>query len=237
MTTVFRSFLFNAAFYLWTAVLLVVLLPLLAAPQNVVLRAVSWWSESIVRLLRVTAGVRFEVRGREHIPEEPAIIASKHQSAWDTLIFFLLLPRPTVVTKKELFLIPFYSWFVWRTGMIGVDRAGGAEALKSMVRRAAAALKAGRSVIIFPEGTRTAPGTHRPYLPGVAALYGHLKVPVVPVAVNSGLFWGRRTFVKRPGTILLQFLPAIPPGLARDDFMAELERRIETATARLEAEA
>lgn len=237
MTTAFRSFLFNAAFYLWTAALAVLYLPLLLAPPSMILGAGTWWSKSVIRLLRVTAGLRFEVRGREHIPEEPAIIAAKHQSAWDTLIFLLLLPRPTLVTKKELFLIPFYGWFAWRAGMIGIDRAGGAGALKSLVGRAAAALKAGRSVIIFPEGTRTAPGTHRPYHPGVAALYGHLKAPVVPVAVNSGLFWGRRAFVKRPGTIVLQFLAAIPPGLARDEFMAELERRIETATARLEEEA
>ena len=237
MTTVFRSLLFNAAFFLWTAVLCVVCLPLLAAPQSVALRAGTWWSKGIVWLLGVVAGLRFEVRGREHIPVKPAIVASKHQSAWDTCIFFLLLHGPTLVTKKELFLIPFYGWLAWRAGMIGVDRKGRAGALKSMVRRAREALKAGRSVVIFPQGTRIAPGAHRPYLPGVAALYGDLQVPVVPVAVNSGLFWGRRAFVKRSGTILLQFLPAIPPGLARKDFMAELERRIETATARLEAEA
>ncbi len=237
MTTVFRSLLFNAALFLWMAVLCVVCLPLLAAPQSVALRAGTWWSKGIVWLLGVVAGLSFEVRGREHIPGKPAIVASKHQSAWDTFIFFLLLHGPTLVTKKELFFIPFYGWLAWRAGMIGVDRKGRAGALKSMVRRAREALKAGRSVVIFPQGTRIAPGAHRPYLPGVAALYGDLQVPVVPVAVNSGLFWGRRAFVKRSGTILLQFLPAIPPGLARKDFMAELERRIETATARLEAEA
>jgi 1-acyl-sn-glycerol-3-phosphate acyltransferase len=117
--------------------------------------------------------------------------------------------------------------------MIGIDRRAGPKALMSIVRRAKAALEAGHHVIIFPEGTRVAPYARRPYNPGVAALYAHSQASVVPVALNSGLFWGRRSFTKRAGTVTIEFLPAIPAGLDRDAFMAELETRIEAATHRL----
>ena len=231
-----RSALFNAVFFLWSAVLCFIYLPLLVLPERVMLRAGTWWSKSIVRILGLTAGTRFEIRGAENIPTGAAIFASKHQSAWDTLIYMTLLPGPVLVMKRELFRIPLYGWYARHAGMIGVDRRGGARALKHLIRRARSALKDGRPVVIFPQGTRTAPGVHKPYQAGVAALYRVLGQPIVPTAVNSGLYWGRRAFLKRPGTIVLEFLPAIPTGLDRDDFMAELERRIETATDRLVAE-
>lgn len=236
MMLVLRSALFNAVFFLWSAVLCVSYLPLLLLPERVMVRAGAWWSKSIISILRVTTGIVFELRRGENIPTEAAIFASKHQSAWDTLFYMILLPGPALVMKRELFRIPLYGWYARHAGMIGVDRRGGARALKHLIRGAKSALKGGRSVVIFPQGTRTAPGTRGPYQVGVAALYRGLDQPIVPVAVNSGLFWGRRAFLKRPGTILIEVLPAIPTGLDRDDFMAELERRIETATDRLVAE-
>ena len=135
--------------------------------------------------------------------------------------------------KKELLSIPLFGWFLKRAGMIAVDRKGGASALRSMARQATETLESGRSILIFPEGTRVAPGQTRPYQPGVAALYTQQKVPVVPVALNSGLFWGRRAFFKKPGTIVVQILPPIPPGLDRKAFMRDLESRIEPASAAL----
>jgi len=141
-----------------------------------------------------------------------------------------------VVIKRELLFVPLYGWYVRRAGAIAVDRRGGAGALKRMLADAQEAAKEGRRIAIFPEGTRTAIGARPPYHPGVAALYGKLGLPLVPVAVNSGLYWGRRSFVKRPGRIVLSFLDPIPPGLPRHEVMAELETRIETATAALEAE-
>ncbi len=236
MMLVLRSALFNAVFFLWSAVVCFSYLPLLVLPERVMLRAGTLWSKSIIRILGLIAGTGFEIRGGENIPTGAAIFASKHQSAWDTLIYMTVLPGPVLVVKRELFWIPLYGWYARHAGMIGVDRRGGARALKHLIRRARSALKGGRSVVIFPQGTRTAPGTREPYQVGVAALYRGLDQPIVPVAVNSGLFWGRRAFLKRPGTILIEVLPAIPAGLGRDDFMAELERRIETATDRLLAE-
>lgn len=236
MMLVLRSALFNAVFFLWSVVICLMYLPLFFFPERVMVRGGTWWSKSIIRILGLTVGTRFEIRGGENIPPGAAIFASKHQSAWDTLIYMTILPGPALVVKKELFRIPLYGWYARHAGMIGVDRRGGARALKHLIRRARSALKDGRPVVIFPQGTRTAPGVHKPYQAGVAALYRVLGRPVVPVAVNSGLFWGRRAFLKRPGTIVLEYLPAIPTGLDRNEFMAELERRIETATDRLVAE-
>jgi len=133
--------------------------------------------------------------------------------------------------------VPFYGWYAARAGSIAIDRGGRAAALRRMVAASRTASEEGRPIVIFPEGTRTAPGRHLPYQPGVAALYQALGVPLVPASVNSGLFWGRRSFLKRPGRITLEFLDPIPPGLPRRRLMPELERRIETATAALEREA
>ena len=232
-----RALLFNIAFYAVTALLGVAGLPLLFAPRPVVMRFGRFWARCVLALLGMIVGLDGEIRGRDRLPAGPAIIAMKHQSAWDTLILPIVLGDPAVVIKRELLLVPFYGWYARRAGSIAVDRKGGAGALRRMVAAAQRAAEAGRPVVIFPEGTRTAPGRRLVYQPGVAALYRALEVPVVPAAVNSGLFWGRRSFVKRPGRIVLEFLEPIAPGLPRREMMALLETRIESATAALEREA
>jgi 1-acyl-sn-glycerol-3-phosphate acyltransferase len=232
-----RALLFNGLFYAWTALCATLALPLLVAPRPVAVGVARLWSRTTVWLLATVVGLRHQVRGRENIPRQAAIFAVKHQSAWETVALLRLVSDPVYVLKRELIAIPIFGWHLARLGMIGVDRAAGAPALNALVRRAREALDRGRHVIIFPEGTRVAAGSHRAYHPGVAALYTMLKVPVVPVALNSGLFWGRRSFMKRAGTITVAFLPAIPPGLKRAKFMAELEARIEGASERLSAEA
>jgi 1-acyl-sn-glycerol-3-phosphate acyltransferase len=163
------------------------------------------------------------------------VIAMKHQSAWDTFAVPVLFPLPVMVIKRELGWIPFYGWYALKAGMIPIDRRGGAKALLRLVADCKKALAQNRPIMIFPEGTRSAVGTRVPYQAGVAALYSALGVPLVPVAVNSGLFWSRRTFLKRPGRIVVEILPAIAPGADRRAALAELERRIEDATARLVA--
>ena len=230
-----RALLFNLAFFLWTAVIGIYGLPVLLAPRRVVMRFGTMWSSVTLRLLAWTVGLRHEVRGRENLPEGPAIIAMKHQSAWDTLAMPVIFEDVAVVIKRELLFVPLYGWYSKRAGSIAVDRSGGAAALKRMLASAKAAADDGRLIAIFPEGTRTAVGERRPYHPGVAALYIQLELPLVPVAVNSGLFWGRRAFLKRPGRIVVEILPPIAPGLPRRAMMRELEERIETATARLVA--
>lgn len=235
--TLLRALLFNIGFYLWTGFIGLYGLPLLLAPRHVVMGFGRMWSAGVLRILAWTVGLTHEVRGAENLPPGPAIIAMKHQSAWDTLALPVIFGDPAVVIKRELLWVPLYGWYVRRAGAIPVDRGGGAGALKRMLASARDAIEQGRRIAIFPEGTRTAVGAKQPYHPGVAALYGQLGLPLIPVAVNSGLFWGRRSFLKRPGRIRVEILPPIAPGLPRRAVMAELETRIEEATARLVAAA
>jgi len=230
-----RSLLFQAAFYLWTAALSLPFLPLLLAPPLWMMRCGTFWSRGTLLLLRLCAGLDYRVVGRECLPAGPVLIAMKHQSAWDTFAAPVIFRNPAMIIKRELGWIPIYGWYALKAGMIPVDRAGRASALKAMVEASAKALAHGRPVFIFPEGTRSAVGEHSPYQPGVAALYYRLGVPLVPVAVNSGVFWGRRSLLRRPGRITVEILPAIPPGGERRAVLAELERRIEAAAARLVA--
>jgi 1-acyl-sn-glycerol-3-phosphate acyltransferase len=228
-----RSIAFNIVYALWTAGMHIVSLPLLLGPGRWVLRAGGLWIDGTLFLLKHLVGIDYRVTGAENLPGSPAIFASKHQSAWETLFLSRYLNYPAFILKKELLSIPLFGLYMSKSGMIAVDRKAGASALRQMARDASETLQAGRSILIFPEGTRVPPGQRRPYQPGVAALYTQLKVPVVPVALNSGLFWGRSAFIKKPGTILVEILPPIPPGLDRKGVMKELENRIETAATAL----
>lgn len=231
--TVLRSALFNAIFLGGTALSALLGLPLLLAPRSWLIRYVRGWAKAMVALLRLVCGIRVEATGLGHIPPGGAIIAAKHQSAFDTVVWLALLPAPAYVLKKELLAIPLWGWLARRCGHVAVDRRGGGPALKRMVRAAQALLAAGRPVVIFPEGTRTAPGERRPYQPGVAAIAAAAHAPVVPVATDSGRRWGRRAFRKEPGVIHVSVLPPLPAGLPRAALMAALESAIEGETERL----
>lgn len=224
-----RSYLYQTLFYLWTAVIAIASLPSLILPASVIQFISKAWSQSCFALLRLVTGLGYRVEGAEHISTEPVIYASKHQSAWDTMVFPILLKNPVVILKKELRWIPFYGWYLRKYGSIGVDRAAGAKALRGMVQEAREMIATGRPIVVFPQGTRTAPEERGTYQSGIAALYRELGVPVVPVALNSGIFWRRRSNLRRPGTIVLRFLPPIPPGLDRKAFMERLETTIESA--------
>lgn len=233
----FRSFVFNVVFIATTVAVSVFSAPVLVLPVPAVMLCKQLWLKLVLLEARTILGIDFEERGRRNIPAGPVIFAAKHQSAWDTLGPSFVHPYMVYVLKRELTWIPIWGWYLIRMGMIPIDRARGATALKRLVVRARKAVAEGRSILIFPQGTRTPPGVKRPYLPGVAALYAGLDVPVVPVAINSGLFWPRRRFAKWPGTITIEYLEPIAPGLQRKTFMSTLAERIEPATARLEAEA
>jgi 1-acyl-sn-glycerol-3-phosphate acyltransferase len=231
--TILRSLLFNAGFFLITASVTLFCLPLLAMPRGAVCWAMRAWARMVVWMLRTVCGVRVELRGMEHIPRGACVIAAKHQSAFDTVVWFALLPDAAYVLKKELLSIPLYGWHARKAGMIPVDRSGGASALRGMLRAAAAALEEGRQVVIFPEGTRTAPGQRVAYQPGVVAIAGIGGAPVIPVATDSGRVWGRRAFLKRPGVIRVSVQPPLPPGLPRAKLLRALEESIERETERL----
>ncbi|MCB2081985.1 MAG: 1-acyl-sn-glycerol-3-phosphate acyltransferase [Hyphomicrobiales bacterium] len=186
---------------------------------------------------RYICGIRYEFRGMERVPtDQPVIFAVKHQSAWETLVFNILLQRPCYVLKKELLTIPIFGNYMKRSWNIVVDRNGSVSALKQLVQKVTHSLERNLSIIIFPEGTRVPLGTAGKYHPGIAAIYTSTNAPVIPVAVNSGLFWPRNSFLKRPGTVVMEFLDPIPSGLKRPEFMQALENAIETATRRLEQE-
>lgn len=232
-----RSAVFNALFFGFTTLALIGVMPLILVSTPAVRWYSRQWARIVFAMARGIAGIKWELRGRTDLLKPGTLVAAKHQSAWDTIVFVLLFERPTYVMKKELGYIPLYGWLARSQGHIFVDRKAGAKAIRDLRRRTQAALAAGRSIVIFPQGTRVTPGTPAPYQPGVAGLYSATGAPVVPVALNSGLFWGRRKFLKHPGTIVVEVLPEIPAGLDRESFMRELESRIESATARLEAEA
>jgi 1-acyl-sn-glycerol-3-phosphate acyltransferase len=231
-----RSALFNIGLWSWTAVMLVAAVPLLAFPARLMLAHSRLWMRGVQFLLAAIVGLEHEIRGRPAGPG-PAVFAFKHQSAWETLAIHLLLDGAAIALKRELTQIPLFGWTLLHAGMIRIDREGGPRALRGLIAGGRAALARGMPIVIFPEGTRVPPGERRPYHPGVAALYRHLHCPVVPVALNSGVFWARRGFVKRPGRIVVEFLEPIEPGLDRNAFMTELHDRLEPATARLVAEA
>ena len=232
-----RSLAFNVFFYSWTTVIVTAGLPLLLGPRSGVYHLGRLWVRVTMAGLALICGLRYEVRGLERLPKGAFLVAAKHQSAWDTLIFSLLLWEHSFILKQELTWIPLFGLYLLRAGLVPVDRQGGSKALRKMIAKAKAVAADGRPLVIFPEGTRVAPGERRPYHPGVAALYGQLGIGVVPVALNSGLFWGRRSFVKRPGTILLEFLPRIDPGLSRKEFLQQLEASIEGSSTALAQEA
>ncbi len=235
---VVRSLLFNLVFYVFTAGTLIVGTPLyLVLPQAGCMAIVRGWARVTLRLLRLICGTRWEFRGLHNLPAGAFLVAGKHQSLWETFALLEVFSNPAYVIKRQLLYVPIWGWWAWRCRMIYVDRGKGTAALRAMVARAKREFAAGRPAIIFPEGTRRAPGASPDYKPGIAQLYSQLDAPVVPMALNSGLYWPRRRFLRHPGTIVAEFLPPIAPGLRPRAFLQELETRIETACDGLLAEA
>lgn len=232
-----RSLLFNLLFYVTTTLFVVLGSPLFFAPRRWAMAALAVHGRFELWLLRVIAGIKLEVRGAEKLPEGACLVAAKHQSAWETFGLIPLFRDPALLMKRELFWIPFHGWFSRKFEMIPVDRDKGPAALRRMVREAKLRADQGREIIIFPEGTRRAPGAPPDYKTGVVLLYETLQIPCVPLALNSGAFWPRRSLSLRPGTIVVEFLDPIPPGLPKAEFLKRLTQSIETASARLLAEA
>ena len=231
-----RSLLFQALFYLNTVFWLLVALPTFFMPYRAVLGVAKTWGRVNLVLLRV-AGIKVEVRGRERIPKGALIVASKHQSTWETTALMPLFDNPLFILKRELEWIPLFGWLLIKGRMVPVNRGAGSQALAEMTERARIELSRGRQLIIFPEGTRRPAGAEPRYKYGVAHLYAAEGVPCLPVALNSGVFWPRHSLVLRPGTVIVEILDPIMPGIDKDVFFKRLQDVIETATARLIAEA
>jgi 1-acyl-sn-glycerol-3-phosphate acyltransferase len=236
--TAVRSLLFNVAFYSWTTLCCFGLLWMLLLPRRQMVHVVEWYLGTVYFLERMILGLDYEVHGLENLPREGSyILAAKHQSAWETMKLHLLVDDPAVILKRELLFVPIWGWYAAKARMIAVDRSARGRAIASMVEGARRVKADGRPIVIFPQGTRTPVGGYLPYRVGVAVLYRDLELPIVPLALNSGLYWPRRKFLKRPGKVIVEFLPPIAPGLSRDAALAELEQRLEAATDRLVVEA
>ena len=233
--TLIRSLLFVVWMYGLVLVMGLVGIWLLLCPRSWVRAYYRLWLALVFGGLKVICGLRYKVEGLENIPEGGALIASKHQSMMETQAFWQILPDPAIILKKELAYLPFFGWFAVKLGNIVVDRGAAAKALRKMLGDARRWAADGRQILIFPEGTRTPPFATEDFKPGVAGLYSAMKAPCVPVALNTGHFWAGRGVIRKPGVATIRFLEPIEPGLARDEFMALLKQRIDTATAELEA--
>ena len=230
---IIRSIIFNlilVSTILGTGILA---LPLLAGPRSWVCCIRDGWIKVVIYCLGVVVGLHYRVEGAENLPDGHFMIASKHQSAWETLALHLIFQDPAIVLKRELLMLPILGWFIAKVGMVPIDRGGGSGALKTMLATARKWSNAGRPVIIFPQGTRVPVGEDAKYHSGVYAIYKALGVPLIPVALNSGMFWPRQAFVKFPGVIKVKLLKSIQPGLGRSDFMKALEHSIEGASTNL----
>ena len=218
-----RSTVFNLWFYTATVVVAVLSAVVLPGPPSWARGVAKFWARIVLGPLRPLCGITLSISGREHLPAHgPALIASQHQSAFDTVVWLLLVPEAAYVLKQELSRIPFFGPLCRKMGMIPVDRSGGASAIRGLLRSADEAVALDRQIVIFPEGSRAPPGAPLPVQPGVAALAARTGLPVIPVVTDSGLCWGRRTFRKDPGVIRIIILPPLPARLPRAELMARL---------------
>ena len=234
MVSIFlRSLVYNVLFYVMLVFWNIVAIPTFLMPRRAFMAVAKTWARSSVWLMRVICNTRLEVRGLEKIPQGPLIVASKHQSMWETFALMQFFDAPLFIYKRELAWIPFFGWYLMKSGMIGVDRSGGMRSLMDMARRAPKEIRSGRQLIIFPEGTRTPVGAPPDYMTGVGQIYASSGVPCLPVALNSGLFWPRRTFMRYPGTLVVEVLDPLPAGLTRKEFIVRIATVIEAATNRL----
>lgn len=234
-----RSLLTNIFFFGTLGIGCVIQLPLAIFPQEA---TIYYWDKIIMPAaifwIKVFAGLKLEVRGTENIRGKDVLYACKHESALETYTFTQFSPRTTYILKKELIFLPFFGWSQYFYGMIPVNRKGGARAMKHMLEEVRKKTAAGRPVVIFPEGTRCRPGTTKGYKSGIMFLAENLHLPVVPVAVNTGLFWAKNSFLRYSGTAVFEFLPPISAeGKTKEEFMTELQTVIENKCAELNKEA
>jgi 1-acyl-sn-glycerol-3-phosphate acyltransferase len=236
MVSIFlRSLLFNLLFYPNFVFWLLVALPTLLMPRKALMRVANWWAQTNILLMRVICNIKVEYRGVEKIPKGPLIVAAKHQSMWETISLLQFFDAPFFVLKRELLRIPLFGQYLIKANMVAIDRSSGRQALLKLIKRAGEEVRRGRQFLIFPEGTRRPAGAPPDYKAGVSLIYADCGVQCLPVALNSGLFWPRRAFLRYPGTLVVEFLDPLPPGLPRTEFLARIQAVIEEATDRLVA--
>ncbi len=233
---ILRSALFNLLFFTLTPLFSLLLLIARLAGRNPAWAVARAWSGTILQLARLICGIKVVVEGREHFPDTPCVVVAKHQSALETIAMPLLVPPYVWVLKRILLHIPLFGWALWAIDTIAINRGTPRQALKQLLTEGQQRLQT-RWVVIFPEGSRSKPGEKLPYRPGGVILAQKAKVPLLPLALNSGRCWPKRGFIKRPGTVTFRFLPLIDAetvaGSSRDALLQQIEQQIETACAEL----
>ncbi len=230
-----RSAAFSVFLFIFTIAMGALCMPAMLFGGGLARATIKLWARLALHGLKMLTGISYKIEGGDHLPTGGALIASNHQSMWETIALYAIAPKPVVIYKKELAHIPIYGWWAVAAGNIAVDRKGGAKALRAMTRKAKAHTDAGKQIIIFPEGTRMKPGERGALLPGVAGIYATAGAPCVPAVHDSGRYWRHPGYEKIPGVITLRFLPAIGPGLDRKQFLRELTARMENARPDLAA--
>ena len=229
-----RSRLFDAYFVAWTALFAPALavLWLLGKPGRPIRYFTRLWAGGALVGLKAIVGLGHVERFRERIPASPCLIVANHQSEWETIAFLVLVPEVAIVAKQELLAIPIVGWFLRHSPMIIIDRDRGGNAMRAMIEGGRGALEGGRSVLVFPEGGRVGTATPVEFKRGIEILYAKLAVPVLPVALDSGHFWGSEQPYKRPGTITVTYLDPIAPGLPASQFARMAESALRDAVTR-----
>jgi len=230
---ILRSLIFNLIFYPFSILYTGSLIFFYWLPRKKLLKLSSYYFEITKLFERHILNLRYELIGKQHVPKGACIIAMKHQSVWETLKILDIIDDPIVIYKKAVNWIPGLGWLIMRLDMISIDRSKGTVALKKIIQKAKLRVKENRQIMIYPQGTRITPGEKKPYKHGVAALYKALNLPVVPVAVNSGIYWPKESFIKYPGKITIKILEPIQPGMKADAMLKKLEKMIETESDKL----
>ena len=230
---ILRSIFFYLLLSFWTVLMGLLCLPYLILPCYYLKKPVRFWISGIFILLRYTCNITHEVQGIENIPSKAVLVASKHQSAFETFALFFYLPKAIFIHKKQLFYIPIFGQYLKKINMIAIDRKGKASTIRSMLRQTKKKTENGFSIIIFPEGTRKKPGAKPDYKSGFIGIYNEMKAQILPVAVNSGSYWPKKIFIKKSGKIIIKFLPLINSHLSRNQVLSEVENKIEDATNKI----
>lgn len=229
-----RSLIFNIFYVTWTVLVGIVFCPIVLFPTHIIIFVVGQiWARGLYFFLRLFCNLELNLKGQENRPKTPAIYASKHQSALETFMYHLLINKPVFVLKKELLNLPIFGFYLKKMGMIAIDRSGGIKSLKLLLKEVENKLSQGYSIIIFPEGTRTTPGEKVEYNAGITAIYNLKAAPIVPVALNTGVFWPKNSFIKKPGKFVIEFLPQISENLDKKEFIQQLQNVIETKSQEL----
>mgnify|MGYP001197683942 CR=1 FL=1 len=230
---ILRSIIFYIFLSVWTIFMGIICLPFLFISMIYIHKPINLWILGIFKLLETTCNITHEVKGMENIPEYSILVASKHQSAFETFALFFYINKSIFIHKKQLFFIPIFGQYLKKTNMISINRSEGIASMRKMIKKAKSKMSAGYSIIIFPEGTRKIPGDKPDYKTGFIGIYNETESEILPVAVNSGCCWPKHTFVKTPGKIIIKILNPIPANLKKDEILKKVESVIEEETNKI----